>query len=56
MSDNINSHICLMLSVYNSFPQMVKYNRFEIGFQQLKTGLPKKPVLALLISSLYPGG
>jgi len=26
MSDKINSHICLMSSVYKSFHQMVKYN------------------------------
>src|SRR6218665_360091 len=26
MSDKINLHICLMLSVYNSFHQMVKYD------------------------------
>jgi len=25
MSDKINSHICLMLSVYKSFHQIVKY-------------------------------
>jgi len=25
MSDKINSHICLMLSVYKRFHQMVKY-------------------------------
>jgi len=27
MSDKLNSHIYLMLSVYNSFQQMVKYGR-----------------------------
>ena len=27
MSEKINSHICLMLSVYKSFHQMVKYGR-----------------------------
>ena len=26
MSDKINYHICLMLSIYKSFHQMVKYD------------------------------
>jgi len=28
-------------------------NRFKTGFQQPKTGLPKKPVLASLLKSLF---
>jgi len=27
MSGNINSHICLMMSAYKSFHQMVKYGQ-----------------------------
>jgi len=39
MSDKINSHICLMLSVYNSFRQMVKYGHQRNNIFQNLTGL-----------------
>ena len=39
MSDKINSHICLMLSVYKSFHQTVKYRRRRNHILQDLTGL-----------------
>jgi len=39
MSDKINSHIYLMLNVYNSFPQMVKYGGQRNHILQDLTGL-----------------
>jgi len=77
MSDKINLHISLLLSVYKSSHQTVKYghqrnniynnitgleikismksskakNRFEPGFQQPKTCLPKNLVLTSLLTT-----
>jgi len=39
MSDKINSNICLMLSVYKSFHQKVKYDRQRNHILQDLTGL-----------------
>ena len=39
MSDKINSHICLMLSVYKSFHEMVKYGCQRNQILQDLTGL-----------------
>ena len=39
MSDKINSHICLVLSVYKSFYQTVKYVRQRNYILQDLTGL-----------------
>ena len=39
MSDKINSHICLMLSVYKSFHQTVKYGHQRKQILQDLTGL-----------------
>jgi len=39
MSDKINSLICLMLSVYKSFHQMVKYSHQRNHILQDLTGL-----------------
>jgi len=39
MSDKINSHICLMLSVYNSVHQTVKYGCQRNYILQDLTGL-----------------
>jgi len=35
MSGKINSHICLMLSVYKRFHQTVKYARKEIIYYKI---------------------
>ena len=42
MSDKINSRICLMLSVYKSFHQSVKYGRQRNHILQVLTGLEVK--------------
>jgi len=42
MPDKINSHICLMLSVYNSLHQMVKYGCQRNHKLQDITGLETK--------------
>jgi len=39
MSDKINSHICLMLNVYKSFHQMVKYGQQRNHILQGLVGL-----------------
>jgi len=39
MSNKINSHICLMFSVYNSFHKMVKDGRQRNHILQDLTGL-----------------
>jgi len=39
MSDKINSHICIMLSVYKSFHQTVNYGRQRNHILQDLTGL-----------------
>jgi len=39
MSDKINSHICFMLSVYESFHQTLKYGRQRNHILQDLTGL-----------------
>ena len=42
MSDKINSHICLMLSVYKSWHQTVKYGHQRNHILQDLTGLEIK--------------
>ena len=42
MSDKINSHICLMLSVYKTFNQMVKYGHQRNHILQDLTGIETK--------------